>query len=140
MVIQRVERRRAKRVAGCSREEAIERWSFGADLPSERLPRESEGSSLGVLADRPRLSRVDHAPTECLDPFQRLGDVAHREVRQGEGIAGAAPAGMDADRWSSRVRLPALSLSPLAGLQLEAEELHPEASGALGIVGGKFDE
>jgi hypothetical protein len=47
---------------------------------------------------------------------------------------------MDADRWSSRVRLPALSLSLLAGLQLDAEELHPEASGALGIVGGTFDE
>jgi hypothetical protein len=36
--------------------------------------------------------------------------------------------------------LPALSLSLLAGLQLDAEQLHPKASGALGIVGGKFDE
>jgi hypothetical protein len=84
--------------------------------------------------------RVDHAPTECLDPFQRLGDVAHREVGQGEGIAGARTAGMDADSWGSRVRLPALSLSLLAGLQLDAEELDRDASGALGIVGGKFDE
>ena len=83
---------------------------------------------------------MDHAPTECLDPFQHRGDVAHREVREGEGIAGAAPAGMDADRWSSRMRLPALSLSLLAGLQLDAEKRRPEASGALGIVGGKFDE
>jgi hypothetical protein len=83
---------------------------------------------------------VDHAPAECLDPLQRLGDVAHLEVREGEGIAGAAPAGMDTDRWSSRVRLPALALSLVAGLQLDAEEPYPEASGALGIVGGKFDE
>jgi hypothetical protein len=47
---------------------------------------------------------------------------------------------MDADSWGSRVRLPALSLSLLAGLQLDAEELDRDASGALGIVGGKFDE
>jgi hypothetical protein len=47
---------------------------------------------------------------------------------------------MDADHWGSRVRLPALSLSLLAGLQLDAEQLHPKGSGALGIVGGKVDE
>jgi hypothetical protein len=47
---------------------------------------------------------------------------------------------MDADRWGFRVRLPALSLSSLAGLQLKAEELHPEATGALGIVCGKLDQ
>jgi hypothetical protein len=47
---------------------------------------------------------------------------------------------MDADRGGSRVRLPALSLSVLAGLQLDTEELRPEASSARRIVGGKFDE
>jgi hypothetical protein len=36
--------------------------------------------------------------------------------------------------------LPALSLSILASLQLNAEEPRPEASGARGIVGGKLDE
>jgi hypothetical protein len=36
--------------------------------------------------------------------------------------------------------LPALSLSILASLQLNAEELCPEASGALGIVCRKLDE
>ena len=112
----------------------------GSDLRSERLLRQSEGASLGVLADRPFLSGVDHAPTERLDPLQRLGDVAHREVGQGDRIAGAAPAGMNADRGGSGVRLPALSLSILASLQLNAEELRPEASGARGIVGGKLDE
>jgi hypothetical protein len=47
---------------------------------------------------------------------------------------------MDADRGGSRVRLPALSLSISASLQLNAEELDPEAPGALGIVCGKLDE
>jgi hypothetical protein len=36
--------------------------------------------------------------------------------------------------------LPALSLSILASLQLNAEEFRPEASRARGIVGGKLDE
>jgi len=73
---------------------------------------------------------VDHAPTERLDPLQRLGDIAHREIGQGERIAGTASAGMDAD----------LGGPILASLQLNAEELHPEAPGALGIVCGKLDE
>ena len=64
---------------------------------------------------------MDHAPTERLDPLQGLGDIAHREVGQGERIAGAASASMDADRGGSRARLPALSLSRLANLELDAE-------------------
>jgi hypothetical protein len=47
---------------------------------------------------------------------------------------------MDTDRWGVRVRLPTLALSLLASLQLNAEEPGPEASRALGIVGGKLDE
>src|SRR3954466_11026317 len=53
------ERRSRRDDAGCSRA-PIERWAFGSDR-SERLPRESERVSLGVHADRPRLSRVDDA-------------------------------------------------------------------------------
>ena len=113
---------------------------MGSDLAFERLPCQAERASLGVPTDRPRLPRVDYAPAERLDPLQRLGDIAHREVGQGERIAGAASARMDADRGGSRVRLPALSLSISASLQLNAEELDPEAPGALGIVGGKLDE
>ena len=84
---------------------------MGSDLAFERLPCQPERASLGVLTDRPYLPRVDHAPAERLDSLQRLGDIAHREVGQREGIAGPAPAGMDADRGGSRVRLPALALS-----------------------------
>src|SRR5215218_3649653 len=113
---------------------------MGSDLTFERLPCQPERASLGVPADRPRLPRVDYAPAERLDPLQRLGDIAHREVGQGERIAGAASAGMNADRGGSRVRLPALSLSISASLQLNAEQLDPEAPGALGIVCGKLDE
>jgi len=83
---------------------------------------------------------VNHAPSERLDPLQRLGDIAYREVGQREGIAGPTSASMDADRRCSRVCLPALSLSSLTSLQLNAEELHPEAAGALWIVCGKLNE
>ena len=81
-----------------------------------------------------------HAPAELLDPLQRLGDVVHCEVRQREGIAGSASARMEPDRGGARVRLPAFSLSGLAILQFNAEEVHPEVTGALWIVGGKLDE
>jgi hypothetical protein len=47
---------------------------------------------------------------------------------------------MDTDGGRSCVRLPALSFTILASVQLNAEELRPETSGARGIVGGKLDE
>ena len=64
---------------------------------------------------------MDHTPTERRDSLQRLGDIANREVGEGERIAGAASASMDADRGGSRVCLPALSLAILASLELNAE-------------------
>src|SRR5215216_3862018 len=119
---------------------AAARRQAGCDLTFASLLREPERVSLGVFADRPRLARVYDAPAERLDPLQRLGDIAHREVRQREGIAGSASASMDADRWLARVRLPACSLSGLAILQFNAEEVHPEGTGALWIVCGKLNE
>jgi hypothetical protein len=47
---------------------------------------------------------------------------------------------MDADRRHARVRLPAFSLSGLAILEFNAEEAHPEGTGALWIVCGKLNE
>jgi hypothetical protein len=47
---------------------------------------------------------------------------------------------MDAHRRSCRVRLPALSLSSLASIQLNAKQFCPKATGALWIVGGKLNE
>ena len=94
---------------------------MGSDLAFERLACEPERASLGVPADRPHIAGMDDTPTERLDPLQRLRDIAHREVGEGERIAGAAPASMDADRGASRVRLPALSLSFLASLELNPE-------------------
>jgi hypothetical protein len=110
------------------------------DLRPQGLLSQSERASFRVLADRPCLPRMDHDPTQRLDPLKRLGDVAHGEVGQREGIAGATAAGMDADRGGTPVRLPALSLSISASLQLRAEERGPETSGALEIVGGELDE
>jgi len=112
----------------------------GSDLPSDGLLRQPERASLGVLADRPCLPRVNHAPAERLDPHQRLGDIAYREVGLGEGIPRSASASMDTDRWGVRVGLPTLSLFSLASLQVNAQEFHPEATGALWIVCGKLNE
>jgi hypothetical protein len=83
---------------------------------------------------------VDDTPSERLDPFQRPSDVGHREVGQRKGIARATSASMDTHCWGSRVRLPALPLGTFASLQLDAEELRPEAPGALGIIGGELDQ
>ena len=109
-------------------------------LRLERIPCHPERTSFGVPADRPCLAGVHHAPTERLDALQRLGDIAHREVGQREGIAGAASAGMDADRGGSGVRLPTLSLSILASLQPGAEKGLPKTSGALRIVCRELDQ
>jgi hypothetical protein len=81
-----------------------------------------------------------HGAAELCDPVQRLRDVADRKVRQREGVAGPASTRVDANRRGARVRLPTLALSLFASLQLSAEELGPEASRALGIVGGELDE
>src|ERR1700730_789839 len=63
----------------------------------------------------------------------------NRKLRA-EGVSRPAPASMDADRRGSRVRLPALSLPIFADPQLNAEKLHPETPGVLGIVCWKLDE
>ena len=83
---------------------------------------------------------MDDASPEGLDPLQRLGDIDHGEVGQREGIAWARSALVDPDRWGCRVRLPALALWTLAIAQLNAEQLRPEASGALGVISGELDE
>jgi len=83
---------------------------------------------------------MDDAPAERLDPPQRPGDIAHREVGKREGITGAASAGVDANRGSFRVRLPAFSLSRVASLQRNIEEPGPEALCTSGIISGKLDE
>ena len=83
---------------------------------------------------------MDHASPERRDPLERLSEIAHGEVGQRKGIAWATSAGMDAERRGSYVRLPALSLGILAGLQLNAEKLGPEAPGALGIICGELDD
>src|SRR3954467_1290501 len=81
-----------------------------------------------------------HGAAELRDSVQRLRDIAHGKVGQREGIAGPAATRVDADCRGARVRLPTFPLSLLARLQLSAEEPGPEASRALGVVGGKFDE
>ena len=83
---------------------------------------------------------MHHGPAERLDLLQRVGDIAHLEVRQRERVAGAGAAGVDTDRGRSGMRLPTLSFGGLASFQLKAEEFYPEAPGALRIVCGKLDQ
>jgi hypothetical protein len=83
---------------------------------------------------------MDHAPTERRDPLKRRGDIDHREVRQRKGITWPASARVHSDRRCPRACLPALSLRTFASLQLNAEELRPEASCALGIISRELDE
>jgi len=109
-------------------------------LSSRRLPGQAERTPLGVPADRPVLPWVDDASPEGLDPLHRLGDIDHGEVGQRIGIARATSALVDANRRRPRVALPALALRRLAIIQLKAEELRPEVSGPLGIIGGKLDQ
>ena len=83
---------------------------------------------------------MDHAAAEGLDTPQRVGHIAYGEVGQGKGIARAGSASVDTHRGGSQVRLPAISLSILTNVQLDAEELRPEAPGTLGVVCGELDE
>jgi len=83
---------------------------------------------------------VYDAPPERLHSLHRLIDIGDREVGQRKGIAWARSALVNPDRRGGRVRLPALSLRTLAIVQLNAEELRPEASGALGVISGELDQ
>lgn len=60
------------------------------------------------------LSRVHHAPTEGLHTLERHGEIVDGKVRQREGVAGPAPAGVHADGRVARARLPPLPLRLLA--------------------------
>jgi len=112
-----------------------------------RSAAEAERALLGMNCERDEVGAGAHARQSCwgrgrrlqtrlLDPLQRLGDVAHREVGQGEGVAGPAPAGIDANRGRARVGLPALSLVILASLELLSRSSAQKRADALG--GGPF--
>ena len=105
-----------------------------------RSKRQPERTALGVLADRPRVSWVHDAPAERFYAWQRCGQVGDLEVRQGEGVSGATPPSMDPHRGRSSVRLPAVSLSSSPSLEGGTEQLTPEASSSLRIIGGEFDQ
>ncbi len=68
---------------------------------SERFLGQPERTSLCVLADRPSLPWVDHASPKRLDPLERLGEIAYREVGQRKRIARTTSAKMDANRRRS---------------------------------------
>jgi hypothetical protein len=67
-------------------------------------------------------------------------DVSHDEVGQRERVAGAASALVHAHRGRAVVRLPARALAGPPRLDRHAEEVGPEAPGAVGVVGGELDQ
>lgn len=83
---------------------------------------------------------MDDRSPESLDPLQRLREIANPEVGQRKGIARATSADMYTNSRRFRVRLPALPLGVLSDLQLNAQKLCPEVSGASRIIGGKLDQ
>jgi hypothetical protein len=83
---------------------------------------------------------MDNAPAQRLNVRERLGHIAHGEVRQRERIARTTSTCVDTDRRGPQTRLPALSFLILANLELDTEESTPKAQRALGIVGGELDE
>src|SRR5258707_12986394 len=79
----------------------------GPPQPGSRARREPERAALGVLAHGPALARVDHGAAERLDLLEGASEVVDLEVRQREGVAGAAPARVYADRGTAGAALPA---------------------------------
>ena len=80
------------------------------------------------------------ASTKRFDSRQRAGKVSNLEVRKRKGVSGTGAARVDAERRSSRVRLPALSFSVSPSLELDTEKLAPEATSALGVVSRELDQ
>ena len=60
--------------------------------------RQPKRASLGVLADGRCVARMDDAAAERLDLLQRGGQIVHREVGQGEGVAGPTTPRMEPNR------------------------------------------
>ncbi len=100
---------------------------------------EGERRALGVLADRPAVARVHDAPAERPDALDRGRHVGDGEVGQRPGVAGAGPAGVDADPGALAARLEALTLALAARVELHGQQALPEAACALDVVRGELD-
>lgn len=130
----------SKRQRAVRRRANVPAAAFSRHLVLERVVCQSEWASLRVLADRPLRSWVDHAAAESPDSRQRFGKIAHREVGQRKGIAGATSAKVYANSGDAQVRLPALPLGVPARVQLNAEKLPPKMSGPLRLIGGELND
>ena len=87
-----------------------------------------------------RVARMDHGPAEGPDPIDRAGEVVDLEIRQREGVPGAAASGVNADREGIGWRLPALAFALDASFEREAEQLRPESAGPLGVIRGELEQ
>src|ERR687896_2642056 len=72
---------------------------------------QSEGAALGVLAHRPPLAGMDDAPSERLDPAQRVREIVDLEVGKRDGVARTRATGVHPGLRRTPAGLPAFALS-----------------------------
>lgn len=106
-----------------------------------RVEREPERVALGIAADRPRGTRVDHAPAEFADRCQRGIEIGDLEVGQRVRVTRATSALVHAEHGAGyAVGLPAAALAFGAVVELETEDARPEPPSPLGIVSRELDQ
>ena len=108
--------------------------------PAARRAGRARRGSLGVAADGPAVARVHHPAAHGPHALERRGEVVDGEVRQRGRVAGAAPAGVDADPRTAGPRLPPLPLRVLARLRGRPRAARPRTPARARVVGRELDE
>ena len=102
--------------------------------------REGEGCALGIAADHPPVARMDDLAAESIHPRYGGSEVGDRKVRERKAVARARAALVQPDHDPLVLGLPAAPILWLTILQSCLQQLLPEVSCPLGIVGGKLDQ
>jgi hypothetical protein len=83
---------------------------------------------------------MDDGAAELADALEGSGEIADREVGEGDGVAGTRPALVN-----SKPKAVTLDLPPRAGLcgsrdQLGAQDTAPKTASAIRVVSGELDQ
>jgi hypothetical protein len=111
-----------------------------AGSTGRRRPSEPERCPFRVAADRPVLPRVHDLPAEFDDLPKRGLQIGDRQVRQREAVAGTTATLVEPDDRASVLCLQALALFRLALGKRDAEQVLPEAAGAVEVVRRELDQ